>query len=146
MLSYLVAVVLLGAGVLLAGAWQTGIDRSAVARAKAEAAKGTTGAPVFVARITKAQDCYREDGGPWDADGLLCRLGFQCYVKAGELEITYNTGTKVTLQGPAVYEVSAADGGSLFEGSAAISVEGAQRSVAGQEGGYRQRNCESSAV
>ena len=122
-LSYLVAVVLLGAGVLLAGAWQTGIDRSSLARAKAEAAKGTIGAPVFVARITKAQDCYREDGGPWDADGLLCRLGFQCYVKAGELEITYNTGTKVTLQGPAVYEVSAVDGGSLFEGSAAISVK-----------------------
>jgi hypothetical protein len=122
-LSYLVAVVLLGAGVLLAGAWQTGIDRSSLARAKAEAAKRTVGAPVFVARITKAQDCYREDAGPWEADGPLVRLGFQCYVKAGELEITYNTGTKVTLQGPAWYEVSSADGGSLFEGSAAVCVE-----------------------
>ena len=36
---------LLGAGILLAGAWHTGIDRSSLARAKAEAAKGTIRAP-----------------------------------------------------------------------------------------------------
>jgi hypothetical protein len=124
--SYLVAAVLLGAGILLAGAWQTGVDSSSLARAKTEAAKAAIASPVFVARITKAQNCYREDGGPWGADGPLVRLGFQCYVKAGDLEITYNTGTKVTLQGPAFYEVSAPDGGSLFEGSAVVCVEAHQ--------------------
>ncbi len=126
-LSYLAAVALLGAGVLLAGAWRTGIDRSSLARAKAETVKGTSGAPAFVARITKAQDCQRGEPGPWAADpwaadGPLLRLGYQCYVKAGQLEITYNTGAKVTLQGPAWYEVSSAGGGSLYEGTAAISV------------------------
>ena len=123
----------------------TGIDRSAVARAKAEAAKGTTGGRVR-RPDHEGPRLLSRGWGPWDADGLLCRLGFQCYVKAGELEITYNTGTKVTLQGPAVYEVSAAHGGSLFEGSAAISVEAHKGALPVKEGGYRQRNCESSAV
>ena len=103
LLSYTVSLLIFGIAVLGAFAWNRSDDRQ-IARGVSQPGA----APFYVARITKAEGCYPATPGPWAADGLRLRLGYECYVASGELEITYDTGVKVTLQGPAWYEVNSA--------------------------------------
>ena len=106
LLSYAGSLLIFGIAVLGAFAWNRSDDRQIARRVSQPGA-----ASLYVARITKAEGCYPVTPGPWAADGLRLRLGYECYVASGELEITYDTGVKVTLQGPAWYEVNSACSG-----------------------------------
>ena len=116
LLSYSVSLLIFGIAVLGAFVWSRS-DDARIARGVSQPGA----ASFYVARITKAQGCYPATPGPWEADGLRLRLGYECYVASGELEITYDTGAKVTLQGPAWYEVNSARSGALHHGTAVVS-------------------------
>ena len=130
-----------GVAVLGAFVWNRSDDRQIARRVSQPGAARCTSA-----RITKAQGCYPATTGPWAADGLRFRLGYECYVASGELEITYDTGVKVTLQGPAWYEVnSAGSGTSPWHGSSLHG--GATRwAIAGPAGCRRARNRKPSVI
>ena len=59
--------------------------------------------PVFVGRITGTADCRWAD--PQDAPIAAVPLGRQYELASGLMEISYDTGAKVILEGPCTYEV-----------------------------------------
>ncbi len=73
-----------------------------------------------VGRITGMADCRW--AGPSVADREVV-MGCQYALASGLLEITYDTGAKVILQGPANYEVNSATGGYLAAGKLTARVE-----------------------
>ena len=76
----------------------------------------------IVGRITAMSDCRWTDPDTAAKDLGLIRAGRAYFVLSGSPEITFNTGAKVTLQGPACFEVDSADSGWLKSGSAIIRV------------------------
>ena len=116
----------------------------------------------FVGRITGMVDC-KWDGkaasGQWSAasdirhsdfdirHSSLIALGDKLSLSSGLLEITYNTGAKVLLQGPVAYEVDSEAGGYLSLGKLTARVEkgsgvkgqGSGEEVAGV--GMQNANC-----
>ena len=69
-----------------------------------------------VAWITGMVDCKWVDPAmDSNPTGAVC-LGWKCALVSGLLEITYDTGGKVLLQGPATYEVESKSGGFLTIG------------------------------
>lgn len=77
----------------------------------------------FVGRITGMVDC-RWAHEKTIVPGLVAvPLGQTCALTSGLLEITYDTGAKVILQGPCTYEVNSATGGHLSVGKLVARVE-----------------------
>lgn len=76
-----------------------------------------------VGRITGMFDCrWSRDGrAPSGYDNVL--TGRQFKLDSGLLEITYETGAKVILQGPVTYEVDSRDGGFLSIGKLTARLE-----------------------
>ncbi len=76
-----------------------------------------------VGKITGMVDCkWSEDGRrPFGYDNVL--VGRQFKLDAGLLEITYNTGAKVVLQGPVTYEVESKNSGYVSVGKLTAKVE-----------------------
>ncbi len=73
-----------------------------------------------VGQITGTTDCK------WAGTGRVSRevvLGSKYQLVSGLMEITYNTGAKVILQGPATYEIESDNGGFLFIGKLMGKVE-----------------------
>ena len=103
-LAYLVATVVTGLGILIASHVYVSrpeqVARSSVPAIVAE--------PASVGRITGMVDCK------WNG-GSHVSLGQECQLASGLMEITYDTGAKVILQGPVTYEVEA-NGGYLAVG------------------------------
>ena len=79
----------------------------------------------FVGRITGMVDC------PWGG-GARVSLGQKYELTSGLMEITYDSGARVILQGPVTYEVESRDGGFLSVGKLTARLEksevGGQRS------------------
>jgi hypothetical protein len=71
--------------------------------------------PTVVARVTGAVDCRWADGVPAPAYLGDLIIGQWLRLESGLLEITYSSGAKIVLQGPATYEVCS-DGGYLASG------------------------------
>ena len=69
-----------------------------------------------VGRISGLVNCRWPDRGTETFDGAAIRLGSKYALAAGFMEITYDTGAKVILQGPCTYEVESAAGGFLALG------------------------------
>jgi len=90
---------------------------------------------VQVGRITGMADCqWSKDGRPPAGfDAVL--LGRQFKLDAGLLEITYDTGARVIIQGPAAFTAESRDGGFLAVGrlTAKMEKKGAGK-VASEEG------------
>ena len=63
-----------------------------------------------VGRITGMVDCQWADPQTAPATNAV-RLGHKYTLASGLMEITYDTGAKVILQGPVKYEVESATGG-----------------------------------
>ena len=79
--------------------------------------------PALVGRITRMVNC-RWAGptvGPPESDGVP--LGSKFALASGFMEITYNTGAKVILEGPVAYEVESATGGFLSRGKLTARVD-----------------------
>jgi hypothetical protein len=77
----------------------------------------------FVARITKMSDCKWSDPTSTTRRTADVSLGDKIALASGLMEITYDTGAKVILQGPVTYEVESGNGGFLSVGKLMARVE-----------------------
>ena len=106
-LAYLIATVVTGLG-LLVGSHIYMSSPEQVARQSVPLASPLSPLPSVVGRITGMVDCQ------WNG-GSRVSLGQKIALASGLLEITYDTGAKVILQGPVTYSVEA-NGGYLAVG------------------------------
>jgi hypothetical protein len=110
-LAYLLATVITGLGLLVMGLVRVSGPEEVARRAHtlpSPAERGAGGEGEVVGKITGAVSCqWREDS--------RASLGQKIDLPSGLLEITYNTGAKVILQGPVNYQVEA-NGGYLAVG------------------------------
>lgn len=136
--SLLIATLVTGLG-LLAGSLVH------VSRSEQQIVKKSPSTPVFqlaqdstlqvVGRITGMVDCrWSKDARvPSGYDNVL--LGRTFKLDAGLVEITYNTGAKVILQGPCTYEVESRDGGYLSLGKLTAKLDKKPSAISGQQAG-----------
>jgi hypothetical protein len=124
-LSYLVATVLFGLGMLV-GSWITVghpvavVEQSAPPRA---AGPASISEMQFVGRITGMADCRWVDPKVRTSEQDDVPLGHTYALAAGFLEITYASGARVILEGPATYEVDSVSSGVLSLGKLTALVE-----------------------
>ncbi len=69
-----------------------------------------------VGQITGLADCQWEESATAASHGDAVALGRRYALRSGALEITYDRGAKVILQGPVVYDVASTNGGFLHQG------------------------------
>ena len=133
-LAYVAIVLVFGAGLLGAWAWNT----SGVTSPRA-AVDGTPGAVsaiadparLGVARITAMAGCRWEDLGATAVSPDAILAGNQFALKSGILEISYKSGAAVILQGPTNYEVESEEGGFLSAGKLTASIRPRRTGVQG---------------
>jgi hypothetical protein len=77
----------------------------------------------FVGRITGMIDCQWADSQTEAFNGSSVPLGRKYVLSSGLMEITYDSGANVILQGPVTYEVESASGGFLSAGRLTAKVE-----------------------
>jgi len=117
--SNFIAVLVLCIGIL--GAWVYQIDTPRpIADHKQPTVRGDRqlGADKmeFVGQITGMVDIKWADESTGALGGARVPLGRRYALASGRMEITYDTGAKVILQGPATYQVTSRDGGFLSIG------------------------------
>ena len=124
--AYLIATVIFGLGLLIGSVVhvsepaQVARQSSVPSRVDAEPKMESVG------RITGMVDC-KWAGAALDSPAVP--LGRKYELASGLLEITYDTGAKVILQGPVRYEVESGNGGYLAVGKLTARVEGGERIV-----------------
>ena len=118
--SYAAATVI--TGMLVLGTWMYKVSlHGEVSLAKpAPASKQLPPRPVLVGQITATADCRWADAR--EAPPAV-PLGRKYELASGLVEIRYDTGAKVILQGPCTYEVESARGGYLSLGKLTARVE-----------------------
>ena len=112
--SYMVATVILG--VMLLGAWAFRVSHyrpQMVGTPSWENPSSNTPEMAFVGRITGMKDCRWSDTETQTYIGSSVPLGRKYALSAGLMEITYDTGAKVILEGPCTYKVESDAGGYL---------------------------------
>ena len=134
--AYLVATVIFGIGALI-GAVVHVSPPASVVRQPVPVPSTPPQLPCEVGRITAMGECVWEgsgfrgqgavDGTKGSALSALLtsplRLGDRLALRSGLLEITYDTGAKVILQGPVTYEVESAADGYLSVGKLTAKLE-----------------------
>lgn len=124
-LAYLLATVIFGVGLLIGSRiYVSGPDQ--VARDLSPATNGRTTCDSqmpFVGRITGMVDCHWADKSATAVNGAYVSLGRKYALDSGLMEITYDTGAKVILDGPVTYEVESTNGGFLSIGRLTGKVE-----------------------
>jgi hypothetical protein len=78
---------------------------------------------LFVGRITGMVDCQWEDASTEAVNGAYVPLGRKYALASGLMEITYDSGARVILQGPVTYEVESPVGGYLSVGKLTAKLE-----------------------
>jgi hypothetical protein len=120
--SYLIATVIMGIGALIAGF--TYVSQPAQVAQQGPSVTENRSAPEAkmesVGRITGMVDC-KWNGTTVDSPRVT--LGRKYKLASGLMEITYDTGAKVILQGPVTYEVESKNGGFLSIGKLTGKVE-----------------------
>ena len=81
----------------------------------------------LVARITGMVDCQWADPHTAPVGFDRVSLGRKYALASGLMEITYDTGAKVILQGPCTYEVESTTGGYLSLGKLTARVDAVAR-------------------
>ena len=121
--SYTTSALILGLALLAGWTWRISLERQVVQDAPRRVRESATSETHFVGRITGRADCQWADPKTeaFDRDGVL--LGRMYALTSGFLEITYDTGATVILQGPVTYEVESASGGYLSLGKLTARVE-----------------------
>jgi hypothetical protein len=124
--SYLTAAILLGTALVIAWAWKLP-DYAEIARQPqapvAKPQRERDAKMEFVGRITGMVDCQWSDPHTAVPGPVAVPLGRKYALASGLLEITYDTGAKVILQGPVTYKVESASGGYLSVGKLTARVE-----------------------
>ena len=115
-LAYLIATVIFGVG-LLVGAFthvsppgQIATESSMPAASIAQQAAGSVG------RITGMVDCQWTEDATVAINGARVPLSRKYALASGLMEITYDSGARVILQGPVAYEATSTNGGFLSAG------------------------------
>ena len=140
--SYTMAALILGLAMLAGWTWKISRDWSVVQDARRQIPESVTPEAQFVGRITGTVDCrwtkWSVVSGQWSVvseseirnpksqilnQELLVTLGAKYNLTSGFMEITYDSGAKVILQGPCTYEVESAVGGFLSLGKLTARVE-----------------------
>ena len=113
--------------VLLLSAWAYNINHYLQ---QVDLAKNATPSPtggkydmVFVGRITGMRDCRWADPATQTYLGSSVPLGRKYALSSGLMEISYESGAKVILEGPCTFEVESAVGGYLALGKLTALVE-----------------------
>jgi hypothetical protein len=140
-LSYAAAAVIVGIGLLVG--WACQVSAPQIERREFVGKSARPAAPpllveaekTFVGRITGMVDCRWAD--PHNAPVGFDRIpaGRKCALLSGLLEITYDAGAKVILEGPCDYTVNSKTGGYLALGKATARVD----KKAKGEGGKREQ-------
>jgi len=99
-------------------------DNSRRSTTSGEASPHDRPAPVFVGRVTGMAGAKWSDDPDYIAPlGVVVALGRTYKLKTGLLEITYDSGAKVILEGPCSYKVDSTAGGFLAVGKLTARVE-----------------------
>jgi hypothetical protein len=129
-ISYSVATVLLA--VFLLGAWSYTITHPNADSLAVKNNRGTTLSAanekdpsqfIFVGRVSGMVDCQWADEATATFPGAAVALNRRYALKSGLMEITYDSGAKVILQGPCEYTIASARGGFLKVGKLVARVE-----------------------
>jgi hypothetical protein len=125
--SYAVAAATVAIGLLVGWMYQISVSRQPMAP---QSTRSPTPIPIlrqpemqFVGRITGTFDCQLADASTAVADHALVPLGSRYALASGLMEITYDRGAKVILQGPCVYRVESPVSGYLGLGKLTAKVE-----------------------
>ena len=137
--SYTAAALILGLAFLIGWTWKIHYDREVVQDVPRQAPGTAPPETPLVGRITGLADCqWSVVSGQWSVVSeseirnpksqisnheLLVPLGAKYNLRSGFMEITYDSGARVILQGPATYEVESKQGGFLSLGKLTARVE-----------------------
>jgi hypothetical protein len=124
-LSYVAVALLLGVGILAVRSWETGGKKSSSPSAAVSAGRrGSAPQPttIIVGTITGTSNCRWTDPRTAVEPGAYVPLGRTFALNSGRLEIAYLIGTKVDLEGPAVYCVDSDNGGYLKQGKSIFHI------------------------
>ena len=137
--AYLMATVIFGIGLLI-GSHVYVSEPVPIVRQPAPLPSPLSPFPSVVGRITGMVDCQFEEGSGAENQKSEIRdqksivaLGDKFALSSGLMEITYDTGAKVILQGPVTYEVESPAGGYLSIGKLFARVESAKSQAANQK-------------
>ncbi len=156
--SNLFALLIMGLGVLGAWIYQIEVPRSVahVTPSPASLDKRPIVAPVeYVGRVTGMVDCRGQKVVKEKVQALTTpllqsslALGDRFVLASGLLEITYDTGAKVILQGPCRYKVESRDGGYLSLGklTARLEKSGESKGSGGRGQGSEAANHKSEII
>ena len=138
-LAYLLATVIFGIGLLI-GSHVYVSEPVPIVRQSAPLPSPLSPVPSVVGRITGMADCQFEEGSGAENQKSEIRnqksfvaLGDKLALSSGLLELTYDTGAKVILQGPVTYEVESPAGGFLSIGKLTARVESTKSRAANQK-------------
>ena len=117
-MAYLVATIIVGIGVAIAGIVCVSQPMHITAHSRPVTQKQQAVAPKteIVGRITGMVDCRWVDRNTKAVPDVLVPLGQKYTLVSGLMEITYDTGAKVILQGPLTYDVESRNGGFMSFG------------------------------
>jgi hypothetical protein len=121
--SYTAAVVLVGIGLLIGWTWKIHYDRQIAANVPRPVPSVRAPEGPMVGRITGMVDCRWADPAKRAFEHEGVPVGREYVLDAGFLEITYDNGARVILEGPAKYVVESNEGGFLAVGKLTARVE-----------------------
>jgi hypothetical protein len=126
--SYVMFALLVGVGILTAWTWQTQDDRGLARVAdNAPAVGANTSEKTIVGKVVQTTECRWANPSDAAKLGDAVTLGRKFVLTAGSLEIAYNNGAKVTLQGPGIFLVDSSRGGFLSSGRLVARGDGPER-------------------
>lgn len=128
-LAYLVAALVFGAGLLMSSLLPVSTPTQMAVHSLTPEESRVRGEEVFVGRVTGMVDCLWSDSEVGVINGEYLRVGRRIDLPSGLLEITYNSGARVILQGPVRYEVDSVVGGFLSVGKLTAKVESRESRV-----------------
>ncbi len=124
--AYAAATVIMGVAILVLWAWKVSLhyELAASANSRGLTAPGEDTAREMepVGRITGMVDCRWADPQATPLVAAVA-LGRKYELASGLMELSYNSGARVILQGPCTYEVDSATGGFLSLGKLTARVE-----------------------
>lgn len=121
--AYLIATAVLGIGILIGAVTYVSQPAHVAVRPSSPVEESTKSQPEFIGRITGMVHCEWTDRATETTLGANVAMGRRYSLAAGLLEITYDSGAKVILQGPVTYEVESAAGGFLSVGKVTARVD-----------------------
>ena len=121
--SYVVAALIVGVGLLVGGVWRVSYFQELANSAAWQVPAARVARIPTVGRITDMVGCRWINPAAAPADRDPVALGRKYALAAGLLEVTYDTGAKVIIEGPATYEIESPSGGFLSFGKLTAWVE-----------------------